>query len=746
MQRRAVTGLLYLALAIGTVWVYGCGDDVVVPKKHVNEPPETELTFAPIESDTTSFRVRFFWNGYDRDGEVSRFRYAVDDQDTLPQIEWPMTENKDTVFAFLVDPINEIAVHRVKVAAEDNLGAIDPTPAGRQFSAKTVPPTSRIERGPSAFNPLVGPNFTYEWSGIDPDGGETGGRAVCDSFEYMLLLLGSFKEPGHPPLPSYDQNLYVSMINQATGATLQPPYDDWAWTGISDIRNRFRNQTTGEYVFGVRAVDIAGATEKGLQFDRNIRHFTVTTRNPGPILRIRSSVLNTPLDPTSGPNDSPRRLLQIFEGETISFSWSASADTYGGEVVGYTYALDDTSSFPGIDLLLTGVTFTPSRLPPGNHFLYVRAVDDGGLVTNAVVPILIVHPAFKDPGAPREVLYVDDSLGPGNATARIEDYPSDIEETNWWTLFLLPQLGVPVTEWDTYFRGITDVQGRKAPEPRDLAAYTTVIWNVDFNNGASLEQSTGLWKTLVGGNYSELSGYLRAGGTLILTGFSLGGSVTNPNQTLYSNANRGICFGLEPGSPAYNLSYFPRLNMGVDGAIPSDQALRSLGSRDFIAAYPTADGAALGYDSTFLSVGPPSDATKKWHNLTGSDLNSRPGLPRIDGWVIARNFGCKENAIAVFKLEDPTVPIARPIFTYHGARIGAFENGGASPREGMVCGVQVQAHDLGEAGGGSVLTDPSGSFGRMVHIGFPLYFMYDDQSAAILINAFNYVNASPTLP
>lgn len=745
MQRRAVSVLLYLALAVGSAWVSGCGEDVVVPKNHVNLAPETDLTFAPIEADTTSFRVRFYWNGFDKDGEVVQFRYAVDEMDTLPRERWPITTAKDTTFKFLVDPINEIAVHRVKIAAEDNLGAIDPTPAARQFSAKTVPPTSTIDRGPAATNPIVGPNFTFEWSGIDPDGGETGGRAVVDSFEYQLLLLGSFNEVGHEALPPYSQERYVDLINQAVGPTLPAPYDDWPWVGIHAIKNRYRNATPGEYVFALRAVDQAGATEKNLVFGRNIRHFTVSTRNPGPILRIRSSVLIQALDPTSGPYDALRKPLQIFEGETISFSWSASADTYGGEIVGYTYALDDTASFPGLDLLLTGVTFTPSQLPPGSHFLYVRAVDDGGLVTNAVVPLLIVHPSFKEPGAPREVLYVDDALGPGNAVSRIEDYPSDFEETNWWTLFLLPQLGVPVTEWDTYFRGLSDVQGRKPPEPRDLANYTTVIWNVDFNNGASLEQSTGLWKTLVGGNYSELGGYLRAGGTLILTGFSIGGSVTNPNQTLYSNANRGICFGLEPNTPAYNLSYFPRLNMGVDGAVPSDQALRSLGSRDFIAAYPTADGIALGYDSTFLSVGLPG-SPEKWHSEPGSDLNSRPGLPRVDGWVMARNFGCQENPSAVFKLEDPSVPIARPIYRYHGAPIGAFENGGPSPREGMVCGVQVQAHDLGMAGGGSVLTNPSGSFGRMVHIGFPLYYMYDDQVAALLINAFNYVNASPTLP
>src|SRR5512139_232301 len=119
MQRRAVSVLLYVTLAVGRVWISGCGEDVVVPDKHVNLAPETDLTFAPIEADTTSFRVRFYWNGFDKDGEVRQFRFAVDDMDTLPRERWPVTTAKDTTFKFLVDPIEEIKTHRVKVAAED---------------------------------------------------------------------------------------------------------------------------------------------------------------------------------------------------------------------------------------------------------------------------------------------------------------------------------------------------------------------------------------------------------------------------------------------------------------------------------------------------------------------------------------------------------------------------------------------------------------------------------------------------
>jgi len=724
------------------------------PPKPSPLDPETELTYAPIENDTTSFRVRFYWNGYDRDGEVVRFYYAVDVDSLKPIPEWRSTTANDTTFILLVDPVLEIRGHVFMISAVDDKGGYDKTPARRFFSAKSAPPTSLIERGPAPYNPLVGPNFTFEWSGIDPDGGETGGKAPVDSFEYLLMLIGSVADratpPTHPPLRSYDQNFYVSLINQATGPTLPPPYDDWAWIGIRGLRNRFRNSTPGEYVFAERAVDLAGASEKNLQFGRNMRHFSVSTKNPGPSLIIFSSVFVTALAPTSGPDDAPRKALQIFEGETISFSWDANADAYGGQVIGYTYALDDTSSFPGLDPLRKGATFAPSRLPRGNHFLYVRAIDDGGLVTNAVIPILIVHPTFKDPGIERAILYVDDSLAPGSTPTRVGSYPTDGEETDWWTLGLLPTLqiaGAPVsvTEWDTFKAGLGDVEGRKAPEPKNLADYTTVIWNVDFNNGDG--SPTGLWKTLVGGSYSELSGYLRAGGTLILTGFTLSSNTCDPRSTLYGNATRGICFTLAPGTDAYNLSYFPRVFMGVDGAIPSGDGLRTLGARDFIAAYPTAAGIAAGYDTARVDRGP-LGIDAKWLTYPGTgelNSNSSPGLPQIEGWIMARNFGCEVLSAPVFRPENPSQPIAQVIYTYHGARMGLYEEGGPSPREGRVVGIQTQAHGLGTTAGAGTF-NPNGSIGRIVHLGFPLYFLRDPDAQRILQTAFAYVNASPTLP
>jgi len=112
-------------------------------------------------------------------------------------------------------------------------------------------------------------------------------------------------------------------------------------------------------------------------------------------------------------------------------------------------------------------------------------------------------------------------------------------------------------------------------------------------------------------------------------------------------------------------------------------------------------------------------------------------------------FACNPE-LGVFRREDPSSPIAKAIFTYHGVRVGVLMDGGQSPREGLVCGISTQAHDLGNGDGSPILAgDPNsarGAIGRMVLFGFPMYFMKDPQAYQLMRTAFAYVNASPTLP
>lgn len=758
----AVRVALSFALPFGlsAVVLVGCAKDAAGPQSR-SFAPETELTYAPLQGDTAGFRVHLFWNGFDRDGEVKRFRYAID-SDTLESntAKWKSTTALDTTLVFLVGPLGDVRGHVFWVSAEDNDGYIDPTPAKRYFSIKTIPPFSNILRGPSAFNSLIPPDFRFEWEGTDPDGSETGGPVPCDSFETFLLRVGAMNDsstaPAHQPLPPFDERLYVNLINASVGDTLADPrYSDWRWKGIRAKSVRMFHTPLGEYVFALRAVDLAGTREKGLAFVRNIRHFTVTTRNVGPTLQPVYRGIGLP--PAIGPVDFARREIQILEGELVSFAWSATAESYGAVIVGLTYALDDTLLFPPLDTRNTGVTYRPSDLSVGLHFLFIRAVDDMGLQTNAVIPFRIIHPAFKDPVSafnPPQYLYVDDALAPGNTMSRFFNFPSDAEEDEWWRANILTPLtlqhGAGRRDWDTYAMGATTGSGMRAEPPlTELVLYRVVIWNVDLNNLST--NPTALFRTLVGGGPSELSAYLRAGGTLILTGFTVATNVVNPTTALVANYSYGICDAFRPGAVGYAQTYFAREMMGIDGARGAYEALRRHGARDFLEARVTADGSAMGYVSAEVDTG----ATAKWNAKIfygDPETSWSPGLPRIEGWRMAAPFNCDPNQ-AVYRREDAGGPISTPIVTYHGAPTGIYMmsfngyGGEASPREGLVVGVQVQAHDLGGSGGGIISDNSTGDvIGRIVVFGFPMYFMKDPEARSLMSTAFGYVNASPTLP
>ncbi len=774
--RAGLSSLAILAFALAA----GCGKDTVAPSnRHPDEAPNTELTFGPLEGDTVSVLVHFYWSGFDPDGQVVAFRWIVDPDSQLAKrpASWRRTTARDTTLLFSVDPIDLYRRHIFMVAAEDNGGRFDPTPAARWFAARTLPPVSKIDRGP-ARGSVVGPNFAFGWSGVDPDAGLLGPTvavAPVDSFEYLLLRAGGVADTSTPP-PSWHQPLpdwtspapYYDLIGGAVGDTLPYPHGDWRWIGIRGTEKRFQGMAPGNYVFAIRAVDVAGATEKGITanvsaISRHIRYFSVVSSldpPPSPALRVNANVLNDPLH-APWPVGIPPARLQVFEGETISFSWIADAFVYGGQVVGYSYSLDDPIAVgASYDPLLLGVTLGPDRLTPGGHVLYVDCMDDAGGNTLAAIPILIVHPAFRDPGAPREVLYVDDSMAPGNTDQANGSFPSDITEDNFWgpgaapgqlmLIRLKNQLGCLIDDWDTWKpkdTTLSTIWGRVPPTPKYLQNVTTVVWVADFQNTTS--SPIGLWRTLVGGNYSVLAGYLRAGGTLVVTGYNLVNNSTSPS-TLLQDRTSGLCASFTPGSQEWNLSYFPRLFMDVDYVIPNEVGRRLLGARDFVAAYPTAAGQALGFDTAYVDTGI-TDTGAKWNtnsDIVGTaaflDQYLAPGLPRIEGWVMASSFGCE--GVGAFGREDPAAPIARPIYTYHGVRQGITQDGGPSPREGLVCGILAQSHDLGPAYGGNGIYSPSKSVGRIVLLGFPLYFMKDQQASDALFSAFSYANGSPTLP
>lgn len=737
-----------------SVFLYaaGCSKDPLRPDG--NSPPETALTYAPVESDTTTFRVHLYWSGSDQDGEVVQFRYAVDQDTAKPVTRWKSTTKHDSIFTFQVDPGNVTGGHVFWVVAVDDRGAADRSPARRYFSIRTLPPSARITRGP-ANGQATFYNVVYEWTGTDPDGGPYGNPSPPDSFEYILLWTGRAIEEGHPELPAFEPTTYANLINQATGSALLPPHDDWKWTRTALLGHRFTSLPPGTHVFAVRAVDPAGAKDTLLTYSQNIRVFTVQAPPPVPLVPtftvLSADVLTNWIQTQDSTDAGTVVQAQMLEGNTATVTWSAVPGGAGTPIAGYSSALDDTTGaeWSVIDIHHTGRTLR--GLAPGEHPLYIRAVDEAGRTTLVILQIRVIHPAFRDPGTPASFLYVDDFSAPVgdwySALRGSTNFPPDSTEDAWWTSTILTPLaqefGYTFEQTDLVYVSSTSILGRTPPTLEELARHRVVIWSVDLNN--TISNPTGLWLTLAY-HQSELKQYVRGGGTLIVTGFTLSGHTGYFPDIAYGNFTAGMCAGLDPGSTAWNSTYFLRDYMGIDGALGSNAAQRSSGARDFVSARVTAQGTGLGFATADVDTG---GTGAKWnpYAFAGSnpDTYLAPGLPKIEGWKLEAALGCNVNE-SVYRRENPGIPIASPIYTYHGVDKGVLQDLGPSPREDLVLGIATQAHDNG-LGDGSVVTPAtsSGVTGRMIFLGFPVYYLEDAQAYAVMRAAFAYVNGSPTL-
>jgi hypothetical protein len=296
--------------------------------------------------------------------------------------------------------------------------------------------------------------------------------------------------------------------------------------------------------------------------------------------------------------------------------------------------------------------------------------------------------------------------------------------------------------------GTISYEGRLPPVLQQLAIHRVVIWSVDLTN--TISSHVAFWEAIASRDASELRAYVRGGGTLIVTGFGLAGNASRYADTPFLSSG-GMCATLDPGSISWRGAYFVRDFMGITSAKASDLGSRHFGAKDFVEARVTPAGAALGFDTATLDVG---GSGAKWDSMAFNptifpdtrDTRLAPGLPKVEGWTLEDALGCSADE-SRYRRENPSLPIASPILTYHGVNQGVLEDQGPSPREGLVVGIATQAHDNG-TGDGSIITSGSarGVVGRMVFLGFPVYYLKDEQAYQVMRAAFAYVNGSPTLP
>lgn len=546
--------VLYLILVLG--WVpTGCSrhfEDHPVG----NMAPHVKVTGGPREGTRTHYKTRIYWSGWDDDGIIDHYEYTLDpptafsyDEINAPERASTVTVRRipsgfqgqpDTVrvskpdsgktvsFDYLTtratdgvfeleasDPDTMIdylgrrvadntssGVHAVYVRAMDSEGAYsDVDNVG--FTSWTYTPTSWItypQLGQKFLN--TGGKLVIQFGGVDPD---PPNPAKPEPVGYLYKLID---------LHSLTPSLSVLNANDPEQIAFERARDV-PWTYISgDTTRREFFVKPGEYLFALRAVDALGAAEPFLEYRRNGKvpgnaFLSLATPSGGrPDLTLTEPNLGT-FNFRGGATLAAE--AQIPTGIQLRFRWSGSAESYGGSISGYSWALDIADldqkegwSQWGLDQTSTApITFDKA----GTHVLYVRTKDSVDNITIGSVILRVYEFTFD-----REALYVDDYLD----TFRPRD---DEEDAFWQGLFQNSgrfqdrDLHRDVLFWET---GGTADRGFVLPQPPPpllMSRYKLIVWNVA---GAGLCGRTGLFYAANQTNNLRL--YLAAGGQLWLSG------------------------------------------------------------------------------------------------------------------------------------------------------------------------------------------------------------------------------------
>jgi hypothetical protein len=202
----------------------GCSGDQLIGSRIENRAPEVWLSSGPVEGDTTGYQVHFYWGGWDPDGEIRDFEYAIVDgdpfgfsqEDTTGRDKWSMTSSFDSVFKVSADDsARSVTFHNYLYTRYDKthtffLRAVDlegkrSEPVYRSFTAWTLAPFAQITL-PKAPVPAtkvgqLGKVVRFEWKGTDPIDSPDNTQDP-DSVRYMYHRVDS-------PLGTYRPGFYI---------------------------------------------------------------------------------------------------------------------------------------------------------------------------------------------------------------------------------------------------------------------------------------------------------------------------------------------------------------------------------------------------------------------------------------------------------------------------------------------------------------------------------------------------------
>ena len=418
-RRRHIPGFRLAFAVIAACAALSCSKQQLGGIALPNQPPTVELSQVPAAGDTAGTYVyELSWAGFDPDGRVTGFAYAVDPpsaagSDTI----WVGTRANRATFTFRSDSVGSGAAtrsrgfHTVAVFCTDDRGARSPV-VFASFTSTTVSPTVHITS--PAPSPLLSvalaPAVHIDWVGDDPDG--VGSR-----------LPASYRTRLFPDLPELPVDAILADPDTLR-RRFAPAFADWDSLPGSVHGLELRNMVPGQrYVFAVVAIDRAGAYSPVFTASSNVLQFHVEAAGSlGPVITLSSPSFSYTF-PGGGIFDSPETFIraEFAADQPVQLAWSAEPNS-GSFIRGYRWAVDlaslddetprtnEDSDFAHWSRPTTATSLTlPAYVPPPGrfsetHFFYLEADDDLGLRSLAVLQFTVVRPTFD-----RDLLVVDDT-------------------------------------------------------------------------------------------------------------------------------------------------------------------------------------------------------------------------------------------------------------------------------------------------------------------------------------------------
>lgn len=354
---------------------------------------------------------------------------------------------------------------------------------------------------------LLPPTFTFTLNGTDLD--SPSGRPA----RYRFMLKSAVDGAGNPIQTPAEYNLHFQDV-----LTLE----DEAWSewldfpaAPEDIELTFVDLADdGYFLISVQVLDADGASNNPFVYQRSTFHIKVLEGFFRPEVYLAEVFLGAAI--------GSEMLSEIAAGQPLNFSWTASAEAYGGQIASYRHGWDladvDDPNDPGWtgppgldpnDLYATERSFTD-----GLHTVTLRVEDDAGQVrvmrwTLRVVPY--VSPEFQYP------LLVLDQTVDNNAGNWVDQFGNprnaEVYRNAWWQFLAEGVGGVTDLDWERDRRGDSEQVTYS-----DLVQYRAVLCYASAHESQSMFHD---FRPVNGQDkYVWLTPYQTRGGNFFLVGGS----------------------------------------------------------------------------------------------------------------------------------------------------------------------------------------------------------------------------------